>query len=130
MPLLEIKDLEVGFPGAGDSSDLVALKKISLTLHEGDRIGIVGESGAGKSLTAFAILNLLSWPGRIMGGQILFRGEDLTTASARRLREIRGNRIAMIFQDPMMTLNPVMTIGRQMVESLRAHQRISRREAR
>ncbi len=126
--LLEVKGLTVAF--RQQDAELLALKSISFSLEAGGSLGIVGESGAGKSLVAFAILNLIEEPGRITGGQVLFKGEDLTRASRRRLREIRGNRIAMIFQDPMMTLNPVLTIGTQMVESLRAHRPVSRREAR
>ena len=126
--LLEVRNLSVAF--RHHDAELVALDGISFSLEKGSSLGIVGESGAGKSLAAFAIINLISEPGRITGGQILFKGEDLTRASKRRLREIRGNRIAMIFQDPMMTLNPVLTIGTQMVESIKAHRPVSKREAR
>ncbi len=128
MTLLQVKNLRVEFLQRGRA--LEALKGISFTIEDGESLGIVGESGAGKSVAAFAILNLISKPGRICGGEILFKGEDLTKASRRRLREIRGNRIAMIFQDPMMTLNPVLTIGTQMTESLKAHRSISSRKAR
>lgn len=127
-PLLEVRDLEVVFPLR--SGTVRAIDGISFTLGEGERIGIVGESGAGKSVTAFALLNLVSKPGYISGGEVLLNGRNLTAMSDSEIRQLRGNRISMIFQDPMMTLNPVLTIGNQMVESLRAHRGISREEAR
>ena len=128
MTLLEVQDLEVVFPLGRRT--LRALHRVSFTLDRGERLGVVGESGAGKSVAAFSILNLISRPGRITGGRILYEGRDLTRLSEPQLREIRGNRIAMIFQDPMMTLNPVLTIETQLVETLRAHRTISKREAR
>jgi len=128
MALLEVKDLDVRFAVRG--GDLTALRGISFSLDKGERLGLVGESGAGKSVAAFSILNLIAKPGYIAGGQILFEGRDLAAMSERELRRIRGNRIAMIFQDPMMTLNPVLTIGTQMVEALLAHRKISKKEAR
>lgn len=128
MALLEVKNLDVRFAVRG--GDLRALREISFTLDRGERLGLVGESGAGKSVAAFSILNLIARPGYIAGGQILFQGQDLAAMGERELRRIRGNRIAMIFQDPMMTLNPVLTIGTQMVEAIRAHRRIATREAR
>ncbi|WP_417564972.1 ABC transporter ATP-binding protein [Marinobacter sp.] len=128
MALLEVKDLDVRFAVRG--GDLTALRGISFSLDKGERLGLVGESGAGKSVAAFSILNLIARPGYIAGGQILFEGRDLAAMSERELRKIRGNRIAMIFQDPMMTLNPVLTIGTQMVEAILAHRKISKKEAR
>ncbi|TVM17206.1 methionine ABC transporter ATP-binding protein [Oceanidesulfovibrio indonesiensis] len=98
-------------------------------MEPGDRLGLVGESGAGKSVTGFSIINLISKPGFIKKGQVLFEGRDLTKLSDSAMRDIRGNRISMIFQDPMMTLNPVLTIGTQMVETLQAHRNISRKDA-
>ena len=127
MSLLEIRNLEVIFPLR--QGDLTALRDVSFSLDRGERLGIVGESGAGKSVAAFAILNLVSRPGFISGGQVLFDGEDLASIEPEQLRAIRGNQISMIFQDPMMTLNPVLTIGTQMVECLQAHRRISRKQA-
>jgi len=127
MALLEVQHLEVIFPLR--QGDLTALRDVSFSLDRGERLGIVGESGAGKSVAAFAILNLVSHPGFISGGQVLFDGEDLASIEPEQLRAIRGNQISMIFQDPMMTLNPVLTIGTQMVECLQAHRRISRKEA-
>jgi peptide/nickel transport system ATP-binding protein len=127
MSFLQVNNLEVSFHMR--SGSVKALRNISFTLDHGERLGIVGESGAGKSVAAFALLNLLSRPGEITGGQVLFEGQDLSTLSAKQMRKIRGNKIAMIFQDPMMTLNPVLTIGDQMIESLRAHRRISKKDA-
>ncbi|KRW83909.1 ABC transporter ATP-binding protein [Marinobacter sp. P4B1] len=128
MALLEVQNLDVRFAVRG--GDLTALRGISFSLDKGERLGLVGESGAGKSVAAFSILNLIAKPGYIAGGQILFEGKDLAAMSERELRKIRGNRIAMIFQDPMMTLNPVLTIGTQMVEAILAHRNISKKEAR
>lgn len=128
MALLEVNNLEVKF-GLRKGA-VTALRDVSFTLDRGERIGIVGESGAGKSVAAFSILNLISRPGYISGGEILFDGQDLSKLDDRALRDIRGNRISMIFQDPMMTLNPVLTIGQQMVECLQAHRRISEADAR
>ncbi len=125
--LLEVKDLEVKF--ALRMGELTAIDGVSFTLQKGERLGLVGESGAGKSVTGFAIINLISKPGYISGGQILFNGEALNTLSDSAMRDIRGNRISMIFQDPMMTLNPVLTIGTQMVETLHAHRNITQAEA-
>ncbi len=127
MSLLEVKNLEVSF--ALRHGDLVALNDVSFTLDKGERLGIVGESGAGKSVTGFAVINLISKPGRISKGEVLFDGQRLDRFSEKEMREIRGNHISMIFQDPMMTLNPVLTIGTQMVETLRAHRKISVKEA-
>jgi len=128
MSLLDVRDLRVEFPTR--HGVLTALNDISFSVDKGERLGIVGESGAGKSVAAFAILNLLSRPGRIAGGSIVFEGQDLTRLSTQQMRRVRGNRISMIFQDPMMTLNPVLTIGTQMVETLKAHRRIGDAEAR
>lgn len=128
MALLEVRNLEVKFPLR--QGEFFALRDISFSLERGDRLGIVGESGAGKSVAAFAILNLIGRPGYISGGEILFEGRDLTRLNAQQLRSIRGNRISMIFQDPMMTLNPVISIGAQMVESLKTHKRMPYSQAR
>ncbi|TYT74081.1 ABC transporter ATP-binding protein [Desulfobotulus mexicanus] len=125
--LLEIRELEVRF--ALRSGDLTAINRIGFILEKGERMGLVGESGAGKSVTGFSILNLISKPGYIAGGSILFRGRDLAAFTPEEMRSVRGNRISMIFQDPMMTLNPVMTIGDQMTEGLMAHRKISRASA-
>ena len=128
MALLEVKGLEVRFPMR--QGELTALRDVSFSLDKGERLGIVGESGAGKSVAAFAILNLISRPGYISNGEIIFEGSDLAKMNDRQLRSIRGNRINMIFQDPMMTLNPVLTIGTQMIECLRTHMNMSAGQAR
>ena len=125
--LLEVKDLEVKF--ALRSGDLTAINGVSFTLDKGEKLGLVGESGAGKSVTGFAIINLISKPGFISGGKILFNGEDISSMNDSKMRNIRGDRISMIFQDPMMTLNPVFTIGTQMIETLQAHRQISKAHA-
>lgn len=103
MALLEVKNLEVCF--GLRSGTVTALNDINFTLDRGQRLGIVGESGAGKSVLGFSILNLIAQPGYIAGGQVMFEGNNLPSMSAAALRKIRGNRISMIFQDPMMTLN-------------------------
>ncbi len=126
-PLLSVRDLSITFKLRGFG--LTAVDGVSFTLDRGQRLGLVGESGAGKSVTGFGILNLVSKPGYISGGSILFEGRDLAKLSEEEMRQLRGNRIAMIFQDPMMTLNPVLTIGQQMVETLQAHQSISTADA-
>lgn len=127
MPLLEVNNLNVCF--GLRSGHVKALQDVSFTLERGERLGVVGESGAGKSVLGFSILNLLSKPGFIAGGEVRFEGTDLAALSTRQMRAIRGNRISMIFQDPMMTLNPVLKIGDQMVECLLAHRAISRADA-
>ncbi|MBY6136005.1 ABC transporter ATP-binding protein [Leisingera sp. XS_AS12] len=128
MSLLSVRDLTVKF--AMRDQTVTALNGISFDLAKGERLGIVGESGAGKSITGFSLMNLLSRPGYIDSGKIEFEGEDVVKMSDKRLRDLRGNRMAMIFQDPMVTLNPVLTIGQQMIETLMAHRKLSREEAR
>ncbi len=125
--LLEVNNLEVKF--GLRFGDLTAINGISFSLDRGERMGLVGESGAGKSVTGFAVINLISKPGFISGGQVIFDGRDLASLSEEAMRDIRGNQISMIFQDPMMTLNPVLTIGTQMVETLLAHRSITRADA-
>ncbi len=125
--LLEIKQLNVDF--AIRSGTLRAVNAVSLSLDIGERLGLVGESGAGKSVLGFSIINLISKPGYISSGEVMFRGADISKYSYEQMRKIRGNRISMIFQDPMMTLNPVLTIGDQMKETLMAHARLSDKEA-
>lgn len=129
MALLDVNHLDVRF--ALRRGDVQALRDVSFSLDKGERLGIVGESGAGKSVAAFSLLNLISKPGYIAGdSSMVFDGQELVGLSDRALRRIRGHRMSMIFQDPMMTLNPVLTIGEQMIECLKAHRRISTRDAR
>ena len=118
--LLSARDLHVGFRRRHDI--LPALRGVSFSLSSGERLGIVGESGAGKSLAAAALLNLIPPPGQITGGEVLLEGRDLLSLPPEELRRVRGRRIAMIFQDPLTTLNPVLTIGRQLTECLQAHE--------
>ena len=127
-PILSIKDLETHF--FTRAGVVKAVNKISLDVHEGKILGLVGESGSGKSITGFSIMRLIDEPGRIVGGSISLKGEDLTKISERQMQDIRGKRISMIFQDPMMTLNPVLRIGTQMMEAITAHEKVSKKEAR
>jgi len=125
--LLEVQDLKVTF--GLRFGDLIAIDGVSFTLDKKEKLGLVGESGAGKSVTGFSIINLISKPGFISQGKVIFEGQELQALSDKDLRSIRGNRISMIFQDPMMTLNPVLTIGTQMIETVRAHRKVSKKEA-
>src|SRR5438874_6181984 len=125
--LLEVDGLKTYFP---TRSGLVrAVDDVSFSIAEGELLGLVGESGCGKSITALSIMRLISPPGKITGGSIKFKGEELTTASDERLRELRGNDIAMIFQDPMTSLNPVFTVGEQIAEALRLHRKLDKKQA-
>lgn len=127
-PLLSVENLEISFKTGGIETPVV--RDLSFDLNEGETLGIVGESGCGKSITALSLLGLVpSPPGRVSGGQILFQGEDLVQASEKRLTAIRGNSISMVFQEPMTSLNPVLTIGDQIAETARKHFGISRAEA-
>lgn len=103
---------------------------ISFELSAGETLGLVGESGSGKTVTALSILRLVPPPGRIVGGRIEFTGRDILQLTPSELRKIRGDRIAMVFQEPMSALNPVLTVGSQVLESVRLHQKVSRREGR
>ncbi len=125
--LLEVKNLVVKF--GLRAGDLTALNDICFSLEPGERMGLVGESGAGKSVAGFSIINLISQPGFIDSGEIFFEGEEISHYPLEQMRDLRGNRISMIFQDPMMTLNPVLTIGTQMTETILAHKKMSRKEA-
>ncbi|WP_226781139.1 ABC transporter ATP-binding protein [Oceaniglobus trochenteri] len=128
MSLLHIDNLHTVFDTAAGT--IRAVDGVSLTLEPGQIVGLVGESGSGKSITGFSVLGLLDPPGRVAEGRILFKGRDLASLSPREFRALRGDRIAMIFQDPMMTLNPVLSIGTQMVETVQAHRKVSKAEAR
>ncbi|MET0621912.1 MAG: ABC transporter ATP-binding protein [Pyrinomonadaceae bacterium] len=107
-----------------------AVDGVSFYVGEGELLGLVGESGCGKSITALSVMRLIGAPGRIVGGEIWFGGENLLAASDARMREIRGDDIAMIFQDPMTSLNPVYTVGEQIAEALRLHRKLNRKQAR
>jgi peptide/nickel transport system permease protein len=127
-PLLRVRDLRVDFPF--DRHTIHAVRGVSFDLERGQTLGIVGESGSGKSVTALAIVQLLDSPGRVTGGSIVFDGRDLTRVSDREMAALRGRRIGMIFQNPSSSLNPVLTIGFQLVEALRGQLRLSAEEAR
>ncbi|MBK8811227.1 MAG: ABC transporter ATP-binding protein [Acidobacteria bacterium] len=125
--LLEVKNLQTHFP---TRAGLVrAVNDVSFHIDEGELLGLVGESGCGKSITALSVMRLISPPGKIAAGSMTFKGEELTTASDERMREIRGNDIAMIFQDPMTSLNPVYTVGEQIAEALRLHRKLNKKDA-
>ncbi len=127
--LLEIKNLQTHFYVRGYTAK--ALDNVSLKIQSGQTLGLVGESGCGKSVTAHSIMRLIpDPPGRIEGGEIFFENQDLLKVSEARMRKIRGNQISMIFQEPMTSLNPVFTVGDQVAEVIRLHQRLSRRETR
>ena len=125
--LLEVENLQTQFP---TRAGLVkAVDGVSFYVDEGELLGLVGESGSGKSITALSVMRLIASPGKIAGGSIRFKGEELTTVSGERMRQIRGNDIAMIFQDPMTSLNPVYTVGEQIAEALRLHRKLDRKAA-
>lgn len=126
--LLEVRGLKTHFDTR--AGVIKAVDGIDLSLQPGEVMGLVGESGSGKSVASFSILGLIDPPGEIVAGEILFRGEDLCTASPVRLKELRGKDIAMVFQDPMMTLTPVLKVETQMVETIHAHERVSAKAAR
>ncbi len=128
MPLLEVQDLVVEFPTR--RGVLRALDRVSFSIDSGEILGVVGESGAGKSLTGVAIVGLLERPGRIAGGEIRLEGKRIDNLAAEPLRRIRGRRIGTIFQDPLTTLNPLYTIGRQLTETMQTHARLSDADAR
>ena len=127
--LLSIQDLSVHF--FTDRGVVPSVNRVSYDIFEGETLGLVGESGCGKSVTAHSIIRLIPQPpGKIVNGKIMFRGEDLTAVSNQRMREIRGNEIAMIFQEPMTSLNPVFTVGDQITEAITLHTEIDFNEAR
>lgn len=126
--VLEVKDLQTYF--YTNEGVVKAVDGLSYSVRRGEFVGIVGESACGKSVSAMSILRLIPYPpGVIEGGQILFNGEDLLKASEERMRDIRGNRIAMVFQEPTTSLNPVLTVGRQISESLELHREMTQEEA-
>jgi oligopeptide/dipeptide ABC transporter ATP-binding protein len=127
-PLLDVRELVTRF--ATDGAELRAVDGVSFVVRAGTTLGVVGESGSGKSVTALSILRLVrDPPGRVVGGSVIFRGRDLLTLSEREMQKVRGAEIAMIFQEPMTSLNPVMTTGAQVAEPLTIHRGVSRKAA-
>lgn len=126
--LLEIKNLTIHYNT--DDGAVRAVEDMSLEIAKGETLGLVGETGAGKTTTALGIMQLVpNPPGKIVGGEIIFEGEDLLKKTPAELRKIRGNKISMIFQDPMTSLNPVMTVGDQIAEVIKLHQKVNAQEA-
>lgn len=126
-PLLEIKDLNIAVNESGVTKRLV--NNVTAHVHKAETLGIVGESGSGKTLTSLAVMRLLKTPLFIESGQIVFNGQDILTRSEREMRSIRGHDIAMIFQEPMTSLNPALTIGRQLTETARTHLSVNKEQA-
>ena len=124
--VLEIKDLEVGL--YSEKGPLPVIDKVNLSIKEGEIVGVVGESGCGKSMLASAIMNLLNSPAQIAAGTIFYEGQDMTTLSSKEFQKIRGNEISMIFQEPMTSLNPLMKVGKQIEEAIKAHEKVSNAE--
>ena len=127
-PILELERLAIGF--AGRDGVLPAIEDFSLAIGEGEIVGLVGESGSGKTLVSLAVMGLLPPSARITGGAVRLRGQDLLTQSSGRLQAIRGKTVAMIFQDPMASLDPIFTCGDQLIEAIQLHEPVSRAEAR
>jgi oligopeptide transport system ATP-binding protein len=128
-PLLQVRDLKTYF--FTDDGVVKAVDGVSYDVQEGETLGLVGESGCGKSVSALSLLRLIpNPPGRIVGGEVIFQGEDLLKLSEDELRHVRGNKIAMVFQEPMTSLNPVLTIGRQLTEALELHLKMDGESAR
>ncbi|MEK4300127.1 ABC transporter ATP-binding protein [Oceanobacillus sp. FSL W8-0428] len=127
--VLELKELHTHF--FTDNGEIPAANGVSIKVHKGEVVGIVGESGSGKSVTSLSIMQLIpSPPGRIVSGEINFKGENLVRSSEKRMKKLRGNEISMIFQEPMTSLNPLFTIGNQLIEAIRIHQKITKKESR
>ncbi len=124
---LQVENLQTHFFSRGGIAR--AVDDVSFAVQRGEVMGLVGESGSGKSMTGYSIMGLIDEPGQVVGGRILLNGRDLRLLPAEEMRTIRGNRIAMIFQDPMMTLNPVLRIDTQMIEAVRAHQDVGKHAA-
>src|SRR5687768_18120354 len=127
-PLLDVRELRTHF--ASERGEVRAVDGVDLRLERGRTLGIVGESGCGKSVTALSIMGLVPQPpGRIAGGEVRFEGEDLLKVSAQRLRDLRGDRISMIFQEPMSSLNPAFQVGEQIAEAILRHKSVTRLQA-
>ena len=127
-PVLTVRNLRVNF--TVDKRTVPVLRGLSYSLEKGRVLAVVGESGSGKTVHALSLLRLLPPTADIAGGEIVFNGQELLSLSPSALRDVRGNKISMIFQDPSSSLNPVLTIGEQLEETLRAHRKLSREEAR
>jgi oligopeptide/dipeptide ABC transporter ATP-binding protein len=127
-PLLQVRNLKTHF--FTEDGVVPAVDDVSFDIRAGEAMALVGESGCGKSVTALSILRLISYPGKIAGGEILYRGKNLLKNTDEEMRRIRGNEIAMIFQEPMTSLNPVFTVGDQIMEAVRLHQKKSKKDAR
>ena len=125
--ILDIENLRTSFYTR--AGEVKAVDDVSFTVESGEVLGLVGESGSGKTVTGLSILGLVDEPGRIVGGRIVFKGRDIVTLSEEHMRQIRGKQIAMIFQDPMMSLNPVLRVSTQMIEAITAHERIDHKTA-
>lgn len=126
--LLELKNVKTSF--YTHLGEVQAVRGVSYHLERGEALGIVGESGSGKSVTSMSVMGLLQYPGKVKEGEIFFKGDDLLKKNSKEMMSIRGNEIAMIFQDPMTSLNPVYTIGDQIMEAIKIHQKVSKDEAR
>ncbi|HOG53120.1 MAG TPA: ABC transporter ATP-binding protein, partial [Bacillota bacterium] len=126
--LVNIKDLKVSF--FTPAGEVKAVREVSWELNKGEVIGIVGESGSGKSVSVYALIGLLTPPGKVVSGTIEFDGKDMLSLNEAQMQEIRGSDISMVFQDPTTCLNPVFTIGNQLIEAILTHKKISRHEAR
>ena len=124
--VLEMKDLEVEL--YSEKGPLPVIDKVNLSIKEGEIVGIVGESGCGKSMLASAIMNLLNSPAQIAAGTIFYDGQDMTTLSSKEFQKIRGNEISMIFQEPLTSLNPLMKVGKQIEEAIKAHEKVTNAE--
>ena len=130
--LLRVEGLSVTFPGrrGSDAGQRQVVRGLDLELHRGELLGLVGESGCGKTMTALAVMGLLPPPGRVTAGRVVLAGEELTALPEQEMRRRRGSRVAMVFQEPMSALNPVVTVGFQVAEAVRAHRAVGRAEAR
>jgi len=125
--ILEVRDLKTYF--FTDDGVVEAVDGMSFTIKRGEVLGLVGESGCGKSVASLSIMRLIDKPGKIVGGEVIFKGENLLKKTEEEMRKIRGSEIAMIFQEPMTSLNPVFTIGNQIIEAILLHQDLSEEEA-
>ena len=125
--ILDVKNLSVGFSSFGESVSIV--RNVSFHINEAETVGIVGESGCGKSMTAMAIMQLIKRPPGVITGEIDLDGKNLLSLSEKEMRDVRGNEISMIFQEPMTSLNPVLTVGKQLMEVFMTHQGMDRKQA-